>query len=389
MKQTKLATPKFYLLSILSAFGAAVSIWQTHEYFMTRGGMGAFHSFCNIGQTFDCTAVEMSKYSEFIGGYPLAGFAIAGYILILILALMGAGSESFQKTAKPYLVFFSSICVLFSLGYAAIMIAVIGKLCILCLTIDAINIALLVVALKLPSAEPTPEGIRIPHIIGVGVASLFIAFLFARGMDPQAEMKAEDLRDLVDSVINTPSVPVEIPANSPMIGDPNAKVTIVKYSDYECPACKMAATAIHPLFKRYPSGVKFVFVNYPLDQACNPDIPRKMHEFACEAAEVAICGAAQGKFIETYETLFDRQKDFAAGKVADLLSDIPGIDMTKLKECTKLPSTGEKLRSDIAAGGKTKMNIQATPTFFVNGRKLESGLPTNLWITVIDRLLKQ
>ena len=389
MKQEKASAPKFYLLSVLSAVGAAISILQTREYFMTRGGMSEFHSFCNIGQTFDCTAIEMSKYSEFAAGIPLSGFAVAGYLLVLILALMGVGSVTFKKNLKPYLVIFSSICVLFSVAYAAIMIGVIGKLCLLCLSIDVINVALLVVSLKLPAAEPSPEGVRIPHVMGAGVASLLIAFLFSRGLNPMAEIRQEDLHDTVESILHTAPVAVEIPPGSPVIGDPDAKVTIVKYSDYECPACKMGATSIHPIFKRYPKGVKFVFVNYPLDQACNPDIPRKMHEFACEAAEVAICGAAQGKFLETYETLFEHQKDFEAGKVADLLTDIPGIDMTKLKDCTKLPSTGEKLRADILAGGKTKMNIQSTPTFFFNGRKVEGGEPTSVWVDVIDQLLKQ
>ena len=271
------------------------------------------------------------------------------------------------------------------------MVTIIGKLCLLCFTVDLINIILLVISFKLPKAETatTPtEGIKLTHFASVGVFSLLAAFLISRGLNPQADMKREDMNDLIESVMNTPAVPLEVPADAPVIGDPNAKVTIVKFSDYECPACRMGATAIHPLFKRYTSGVKFVFINYPLDQACNPNIPRKMHEFACEAAEVAICAANQGKFEESYETLFDHQKDFEAGKIADVLASVPGLDLAKLKECTKLPSTAAKLRRDIDLGGKDKMNIQSTPTFYVNGRKVEGGLPTDLWIEIIDRLMK-
>jgi len=388
MSENKSTSSLFMTLSILSTLGAVLAVWQTRLFFITRSGMGEFHSFCNIGQTFDCTAIEMSKYSEFVAGFPLSGFAIAGYVLILIISLMGLGSDTFQKNAKPFLVALSGIAVLFSLGYLAIMIGIIGKLCILCLTVDAVNVGLLIASLRLPKSESSTGGIKFGHLVGAGIGALFIAFLFAKGLDPQSEMKKEDLNDLMESVLNTPSVPIEIPADAPVVGDPNAKVTIVKFSDYECPACKMGATAIHPLFKRYASGVKFVFINYPLDQACNPNIPRKMHEFACEAAGVAICGAEQGKFLETYETLFDHQKDFEMGKIASLLSTIPGIDMTKLAECTKLPSTNDKLRRDIVLGGKDKMNIQSTPTFYINGKKVEGGLPTNVWISVIDRMLK-
>ena len=378
---------QFTFLSILSAIGTALSIWQTRLFFITRSGMGEFHSFCNIGQTFDCTAIEMSPYSEFISGLPLSGFAIAGYLLVLILSVMGLASDHFKKNIKTILVALTLISVLFSLVYLVIMIGIIGKLCILCLSIDFINILLLFLSFKLPPSESS-EGVTRLQVGIAGVTSLILAFLISYGLNPQADLKKDDLSDIVESVINTPSVTLEIPSDAPVIGDQNAKVTIVKVSDYECPACKMGATAIHPLFKRYPRGVKFVFINYPLDQACNPSITHKMHEFACEAAEAAICGAAQGKFVETYETLFDHQKDFEKGKIASLLHTIPGIDKTALTACLSFPSTGEKLRRDIALGGKDKLNIQSTPTFFINGKKVEGGLPTNVWIDLIDRMLK-
>ena len=393
MKEQKNASPLLYMISTLSAVGAAISIWQTRLFYVTRSGMGEFHSFCNIGQSFDCTAIEMSKYSELPGGLPLSAFAIAGYLLILTLALMGLGSELFQRNIKKFLVGFTALAVLFSIVYLVIMMSAIGKFCLFCLCVDLINVAMLILSLRLPSPDSTSAkdglpGVKFTHLASAGVATLLIAFLFTRGLNPQAELKEDDVNDVVASVMNAPTVNVDYPADSPVVGDPNAKVTIVKFSDYECPACKMGATAIHPLFKRYAKDVKFIFVNYPLDQACNPDIPRKMHEFACEAASVAICGAEQGKFLETYETLFDSQKDFAVGKIADLLGTVPGIDLAKLKACTQLPSTGEKLRRDILSGGKTKMNIQSTPTFFINGKKVEGGLPTFIWVKVIDRMLQ-
>ncbi len=375
------------LLSILSAAGAAISIWQTRLYLLTRSGMGDLHSFCNIGQTFDCTAVEMSKYSEFIGGFPLSSFAIAGYLVILTLALFGF-SDTYRKNLKPYLLAFTGIALLFSIVYLTIMFSM-GKLCLFCLGVDAINLSMFIVALRLPKAEPTSTGITFGHIAGTGVAALLAAFLFVKGLDPQADMKREDLNDIVESVLNSPAVPFTIPSDAPVIGKADAPITIVKFSDYECPACKMGATAIHPLFKRYPNEVKFVFMNYPLDQACNPNVPRKMHEFACEAAKVAICATEQGKFEEAYTTLFDRQNSFEQGKIANILSDIKGLDMNKLTACMNLPSTVDKISRDVAVGGKGQLNIASTPTFYINGKKVEGGLPTNLWIEIIDRMLKK
>lgn len=377
------------IIATLSAAGAAISIWQTRLFYITRSGMSELHSFCNIGQTFDCTAIEISKYSELPGGFPLSALGIAGYLIILTLAFF-AMSDTFRTHSRKLLIAFTGLALLFSAAYLFIMIAIIGKLCLLCLCIDAINLSLFILALQLPKNDPLSESAFRPGpLAGAMLASVLIAFLFAKGLDPQAEVKKEDMNDLIESVMNSPVVPIQIPADAPFIGDPNAKVTIVKLSDYECPACKMGASAIHPLFKRYKNGVKFVFINYPLDQGCNPNVPRKMHEFACEAALVAICGANQGKFLETYEALFDHQVDFVTGKIADILARVPGMDMAKLKECTQLPSTTEKLKRDIELGGKGKLDIQSTPTFYINGKKVEGGLPTNLWVEIIDRMLKQ
>ena len=378
------------MISVLSLIGAIISVWQTRLYFITRSGMSEMHPFCNIGQSFDCTAIEISKYAEFLPGFPLSAVAIAGYLLIFILSLF-ALSEDLKKNLRVFIVPLTIIAFLFSAVYLVIMTTEIGKLCLFCLGVDVINVALLVIAFKLPKPdEESSSGTRLTHLLGVGFTALVIAFLFTKGLDPQVDLKKEDMNDLVENVMNAPVVNVPIPADAPFIGSATAPVTIVKFSDYECPACKMGATAIHPLFKRYPNQVKFVFVNFPLAKECNPDpeLKRTMHEFACEAAEVAICANEQGKFTETYETLFENQKDFAQGKIADLLlSKVQGLDATKLKSCMTLPSTSEKIKNDANIG--IGLKVQSTPTFYINGKKVEGGLPTNLWIEIIDRLLKQ
>ncbi|CAN5951496.1 unnamed protein product [Sphagnum jensenii] len=270
------------------------------------------------------------------------------------------------------------------------MVTLIQKFCILCLGVDAINIALFCLVLKMPKEEKDSSALSVLHVIGTGLASLLIAFLFTKGLDPYADLKKEDINDSIESVLNTPVTNFQPPSDAPVIGNPNAPITIVKFSDYECPACRMAATAIHPLFKRYPNEVKFVFVNYPLDQGCNPNVPSKMHEFACEAALVAICATDQGKFQDAYEVLFENQKDFSANKIADLvLSKIPSLDAAKLKSCITLPSSMDKIRRDVDLGGKSNLNIQSTPTFYINGKKIEGGLPTQVWMQIIDRMLQK
>jgi protein-disulfide isomerase len=388
MTPSKNFNKKLMWIGILSAIGAIVSSWQTRLFHVTRSGMGdGNHSFCNIGQTFDCTAIEMSPYSEFLGGLPLSGFAIAGYLLILILSIYGFG-ETYRKNIRKWLLIFTIIAVGFSIAYLAIMLGIIGKLCLICLGVDVINLTLLGLVLSLPKAEDQyvpSTGLNLVQLAGAGAISLVVAFLITKGTNPQDGMKKADMNDIVESALSTSVTPIDIPADVPTIGNPNAPITIVKFSDFQCPACKMAANAIHPLMKRYPNDIKFAFVNFPLDMGCNPQIKSKMHEFACEAAAIAICANQQGKFAEAYDILFEKQKELETGKIADLLSDVQGLDLNALKDCSKLPSTIEKIGRDVALSQSVK--IQSTPTFFMNGKKIEGGLPTNLWIEIIDRTL--
>ncbi|NDF16168.1 hypothetical protein EB061_12760 [bacterium] len=346
-------------------------------------------SFCNINATFDCTAVEMSRFSELPGGFPLSGFAIAGYLVILVLSVIAWDAKK-RRNLRPWLIGLSSVALAFSAFYLAVMVGVIGKLCLLCLGIDLINTGLFVLALVQSGDGKSAERTPFPTVIGIGLGSLAVAFLLTKGLDPMAEMKSADLEDHVESVVNSPVNPISIPPGVFSIGRPDAPITIVKFSDYECPACRLGANSIHPLFKRFEKEVRFVFMNFPLAAECNadPNLKRTLHPFACEAAAVAVCAGEQGKFMEAYESLFSHQGDFEKDRIADLLlGEVKGLDAARMKECLKAPSTAERIRSDSAFG--VSLKVQSTPTFFVNGRKVEGGLPTRLWVEIIERILQK
>jgi protein-disulfide isomerase/uncharacterized membrane protein len=383
-KQRTLLTP---LLALLATAGAAISIWQTRLFHMTRSGRGEMKSFCNINATFDCTAVEMSRFAELPGGIPLSGFAIAGYLLILILALF-ALDGTLRKALRPWLIGLTGVSLAFSAVYLAIMVGVIGKLCLLCLFIDGINSALFVVAWTLPGGGKSDRPFPVSRVAGTAAASLAVALLLTKGLDPMAEIKSADLRDHVDSILSAPVNPVNLPTSVFSVGPSDAPITLVKFSDYECPACRLGANSIHPLFKRYEKQVRFVFMNFPLASECNtdPNLKRTIHPFACEAAAVAVCAGEQGHFLDAYESLFGHQAEFQKDQIADLvLADVKGLDAAKLKACLTQPSTGDRIRAESAAG--VALKVQSTPTFFINGRKVEGGLPTRVWVEVIERML--
>ena len=131
----------------------------------------------------------------------------------------------------------------------------------------------------------------------------------------------------------TSTTPVAVNvANAPMQGSKDAPVTILEFSDFQCPFCgKFYKETLSQLEDTYvkTGKVKLYFRNYPLDTTCNPSMSQQLHPFACKAAEAAACADAQGKFWEYHNTLFENQD---ALTIADLKKYNLALQNIKISE---------------------------------------------------------
>lgn len=198
-------------------------------------------------------------------------------------------------------------------------------------------------------------------VIGGGI------LLFAKG-NPQSQ---------------TPGAPVDnkslLRENSHMTGSKDAKVTIVEFGDYQCPACAAAEPAVEALMQKYKDkSVNFAFRNFPLSQHQNAQI-------TSEAAEAA---GAQGKFWEMHNKLYATQSDWAeSAKPMDMLLTYAqelNLDIDKFKSEVEQNKYRDVIQSDANDG--ISLGINATPTFFINGEKIV-GVPDKTFAEKIDALL--
>jgi protein-disulfide isomerase len=138
-------------------------------------------------------------------------------------------------------------------------------------------------------------------------------------------------------------------------GSEHARVVVVEYGDFECPSCKVAATTPALLLDRFPNQVRFVFRNFPLEEA---------HPHALFAAEAAEAAGAQGKFWPMYDVLFKNQAHL---KSADLQRYATGLGLDMARYVAEMDDHIylQKVREHIAGGRRS--HIRATPTFFING----------------------
>jgi len=161
----------------------------------------------------------------------------------------------------------------------------------------------------------------------------------------------------------------------PARGPASAPVTIIEFSDYECPFCKRASSTVAEVLRHYGDKVRFVHRDFPLN----------FHQHARLAAEAAACAHAQGKFWEYHDRLW-KAEDLSESGLKSLAKET-GLDATKFDECLQKKPHTAAIDRDIEDG--TAAGVNGTPAFFINGRMLSGAQPFEAFKQVIDEELKR
>jgi protein-disulfide isomerase len=167
---------------------------------------------------------------------------------------------------------------------------------------------------------------------------------------------------------------IAVAATGPSKGPAAAPVTIVEFSDFQCPACGRAFPTLKRVLQQYEGKVRLVFRDFPLD----------MHPQAPKAAEAARCAGEQGKFWEMHDRLFTNQRALQIPDLKRHATEL-GLDAASFDSCIDSGKHAASWKADMDAG--RKLGVGATPTFFVNGRLLNGAMPFQAFSEVIDQEL--
>ncbi len=193
------------------------------------------------------------------------------------------------------------------------------------------------------------------------------------------QRKAELLQELyrashVDIALQPPRLTVSV-GNSPAIGPTTAKVTIVEFSDFECPFCARAATTVRTVLAKYPNDVRLVYRHFPLP----------MHRNALNAAKAAVCAAKEAKFWQMHDLLFSNQSKLSPEDLRTSARNA-GLDLTLFDSCFKSSDTEATIGADHDAGDS--YGIVGTPAFFINGRLVNGNAALTTFTSIIDEELQ-
>lgn len=167
-------------------------------------------------------------------------------------------------------------------------------------------------------------------------------------------------------------------SNDPVLGPADAPVTIVEFSDFECPFCSRFARQTAPALRRqYGDRIRWIFVNYPL---------RSIHPNAYEAALAGECAVAQDRFWPFYDALFSGRHRISASGYADAAREA-GLDSDRFETCYDNADYAAEVALDMKEG--EKFYILGTPTFYVNGKRMEGAQRPEAFAAVIDSIISE
>jgi protein-disulfide isomerase len=169
-------------------------------------------------------------------------------------------------------------------------------------------------------------------------------------------------------------------SGAPMRGPASAPVKVVEYSDFLCPFCRNLAGALVQFIPQAGGRVAVYFKNYPLDADCNPKLTQSTHPGACNVALGAVCAQRQGKFEAYHDRVF--ATDLRNPTPADVVrvAGEAGLNGAAMQGCLEDAATKEALAAQIAEANR--LGVNATPTLYVNGRKLPR---INDFVAVVDK----
>jgi predicted DsbA family dithiol-disulfide isomerase/uncharacterized membrane protein len=365
-------------IALLGMAVSAVALVVHHRVAAEAG----YTSFCNLGGVINCDAVLASRYST-VFGVPVAAWGMLAFAVGVLLTIPGALGTRRAGLLDLALLALASGSLAYLLVLLVISGVVIGRACLLCIATDLIATAWLVTVAPLATrfdAVPAAEwwqGRSAARAALAGAAVLAVAGgTWAAVRGPATALSIAEIQERAPDFYSWyAGLPVRdatglVGRDAHRKGPADAPITIVEFSDFQCPFCVRAAKDLHDLVGTSPE-VSLVFRHFPLDATCNDNVKRQVHANACIAAYAAECAGMQGRFWEYHDLLFENGQRLGREALVTYAERI-GLDTHAFEQCLDDPATHARVAADVEAAGRAGVN--STPTLFINGRLVEGAL---------------
>ncbi len=425
------------LLALLNAAVSAALLMQHHG---DSRGTAAVGEVCGAGGDSGCETVARSPYSS-VRGVPVAAIGLAFALSLALLAALGLlGGPDTRVTAAGIALlalFLALVVAVVLLGVQLVLIKAFCKLCVLTYALNALALMLLLptrrhgasvaAGLRYNEGRVAMAGWALGSLALVAAVLAFDMALASRavvraasggsvlgasagqlasppppGSDAQRHQEearvAQEQNRRLQEILDDPKKLEEYFAEkasreyeqgpvqnfnlkaAPFKGPAEAPIRVVEFSDFLCPYCRSIAGAFASYIPQASGRVVLYFKNYPLEQSCNPNVTRTIHPGACNLALGAVCAQDQGKFWPYHDRVFATVPSNPGIPEVSALAAAAGLDGAALSTCMSGASARDRLAAEIQEAKQGR--VDATPTVFINGRKLPR---INDFVQTVDR----
>ena len=398
-------------LALTSIGGLVFSGLLYHQSVLLAAGVQGPKT-CHVAEGFSCDPALASDWASLFG-IPLPALSAAYYFhLLAILIGIALAKKDREETIKKmgwYFFAMTAMSTIFSIFLAYIIFFLLPMTCPFCLGIHGVNIASLVLVFVLGPQLKEGFGAFAQSAKSVlatralhGALLTFIVFLIALTASykygtswlkeksnaeqrAKGEAAAESLTLQGDNEIDLSGLPMK--------GRKDAPITLVEFSDFECPFCVRFAHTANEIYEKYPDHVRVFFAHYPLDGTCNPR-SGSMHPNACKMALGSVCAQAQDKFWPFHDQAFDffqiaranGERPSVNNSTLIELAKKSDLDIPTFKACIDDPKSMGRVVDQVKLG--FKLNLRSVPTWTLNGH-LESGAAPFAYVQpLVEKLIE-
>lgn len=382
------------------ALGASVASLYVHYQMIADPN---YTSFCDVSETVSCEAVYQSAYGT-VRGVPVAAGGAIWAALVFLLALLGLRAEKTDVRAavSGYIFVLATIGLAAVLYFAYASFFVLNRMCLLCITVYVAAIGIFIVSAaasqvavgSLPGRlgrdasamlrSPVAAALALAWLVGsVSLVAFFPREQAAGTEAALARGQTETLQP--DEVAQFESWLASQPRVDLPVSADGARVVVAKFNDYQCPACRQTYLEYKWIVEKYRNSaggqVKFVTLDFPLETECNTGGP---HPSACEAAAAVRLARAKGKGEAMEDWLFENQS-------VSMTRDEVKTALQQVAQVTDFDAQYAKVLQEVRADAQLgqRLGISGTPTFFINGIRINSSLRPSYFDAAIAWELKR
>lgn len=407
--RAKAAQPEFnksllYVVLAAAAAGLGLAAYSVQISLKIAGDGLVNASGCSLGDLVNCDYAHASSYSELLG-IPVAGWGLV-FFLFAGLAALWAVSGSNKRAAGGMLAFawvLSVFSAVFSL-VKAYQLYDLGVVCLVCVGMYMAIFALAVlIPLALKSGFPNlanglvaaarggEHGLTFEPAVTRWATVALVLFALGwvvvkREVDAAHPVADVDIEQAVTAHFRSQPVTVAVDSAAAVWGNPNAKILVVEFADFQCPACRESAFHLRPALFEFRDDIQLRFMNFPLDSNVNEMMEAQNHANAGPAAKAGVCAAEFGDFWGYHDELFEDQ-GLLGPDLYRRLAEKRGWNVAEFEACTQRPEVLARLKSDVAAG--IAANLRYTPSIYINGRYVTQWQNTEVIRAILREEIKR